>query len=110
MTVWKGTPGPWQMHPDATHPFGHRIGAVSSGRMHVAKVYAQHMAPDPECDANAHGMAAVPQLVEAIETALLELDALAVALRILGSAAGETVQTDIAEPLRAALRAAKVLP
>lgn len=63
--TWQGTPGPWEMVRDVGHPANKRV--TSRARRHIAKVYADSAADtDDVCDANAKGMAAVPQLVEAL--------------------------------------------
>ena len=65
-TGW--TPGPWRITSDAGHPVNARI--TSTSRRHIAKVYAEWAERDETCEANAHLIAAAPELAEALENLL----------------------------------------
>lgn len=54
------TPGPWRITSDAGHSANIRITATS--RRHIAKVYAESLARDRVCEANARLIAAAPAL------------------------------------------------
>lgn len=67
----KYTPGPWRLLDDAGHPANIRIG--STRRPHVAKVYAESLDRDPNCEANARLIASAPDLLEALKDSLASL-------------------------------------
>ncbi len=57
--------GPWAVINDAAHAGNRRITARA--RRHIAKVYADSAGPDPECEAIAQAIAALPALLWALE-------------------------------------------
>jgi hypothetical protein len=61
----KHTPGPWRISGDAGHAANIRITSVA--RRHIAKVYAESIAQDPVCEANARLIASAPDLLDALQ-------------------------------------------
>lgn len=100
---WKGTPGPWRYRNDGVA--GCRNITAKPGNPLHRQVRRTELATtvglwnDDEDMANAYGMAAVPQLVEAAEKALARLEDMD----------WSSARDDVEQLLMDALRAAKVL-
>ena len=58
------TLGPWRIRGDAGHPANIRLGSAT--RPHIAKIYASDISRDLVCEANAHLIAAAPDLLAAL--------------------------------------------
>lgn len=103
MTGWKGTPGPWRVggtgiFPSIMDAQGFAISATGMSKRNLA-----------ECKANAKGMAAVPQLVEACEATLLRAVNVHGTCNLCGGQDGDHATSCAVRQLEAALRAAEVL-
>lgn len=65
----KHTPGPWRVEPDSSH--FDSLTTIANGSARVAEAAGRTLA---ECEANAHLIAAAPDLLEALKK--LQLQAL----------------------------------
>lgn len=107
MTGWKGTPGPWRA--DRNHgckSITAKVGAQHKQAKRTEVATTPGLWDDAEDQANAHGMAAVPQLVEAAADALA-------GWRYIRQHHGDLYGVGwdrVEQGLEDALRAAKVLP